>query len=160
MHGGAGWFQNKGDFPNPRDTERPLAREAQRFYANGPPVLQRYLPFWAANLVDRMWPAILTIVAVADAAVARAAAALQLPHPLAGLPLVPPAARGRAAIGKRPNDELLKELDAIETQVEKVTVPLSYADELYALRAHIHMVAERLIDPAAPVQPAAAGKPP
>jgi len=40
-----------------------------------------------------------------------------------------------------------------------VTVPLSYAEELYALRAHIHMVAERLIDPAAPVEPAAAGKP-
>jgi NADPH-dependent 2,4-dienoyl-CoA reductase/sulfur reductase-like enzyme len=28
-----------------------------------------------------------------------------------------------------------------------VTVPLSYAEELYALRTHIHMVAERLIDP-------------
>ena len=27
-------------------------------------------------------------------------------------------------------------------------MPLSYADELYALRTHIHMVAERLIDPA------------
>ena len=63
MHGGAGWFQKKGDFPSPRNTERPLAREAQRFYASGPPVLQRYLPFWLANLVDRMWPAILTIVA-------------------------------------------------------------------------------------------------
>ena len=51
VHGGAGWFQKKGDFPNPRDTERPLAREAQRFYANGPPVLQRYLtsgrPTWS-----------------------------------------------------------------------------------------------------------------
>jgi TRAP-type uncharacterized transport system substrate-binding protein len=159
VHGGAGWFQKKGDFPNPRDSERPLAREAERFYANGPPVLQRYMTFWAANLVDRMWPAILTIVA----------ALLPLSRVLP--PLYDFRMRSRvfrwyrqlreveSSIGKRPNDELLKELEAIEKKVEKVTVPLSYAEELYALRAHIHMVAERLIDPAAPVEPAAAGKP-
>jgi TRAP transporter TAXI family solute receptor len=155
VHGGAGWFQKKGDFPNPRNTEHPLAREAQRFYTNGPPVLQRYLTFWAANLVDRMWPAILTIVA----------ALLPLSRVLP--PLYNFRIRSRvfrwyrqlreveAAIGKRPNDELLKELEEIENKVEKVTVPLSYAEELYALRAHIRMVAERLIDPAAPVEPAA-----
>ena len=28
VHGGAGWFQRKGDFPNARNTERPLAKEA------------------------------------------------------------------------------------------------------------------------------------
>jgi hypothetical protein len=28
--------------------------------------------------------------------------------------------------------------------VEKVSVPLSYADELYALRNHIHLVRKRL----------------
>ncbi|MGZ5205238.1 MAG: TAXI family TRAP transporter solute-binding subunit, partial [Caldimonas sp.] len=51
------------------------------------------------------------------------------------------------AIGRRPNIELLRELDAIEKRVEQVTVPLSYADELYSLRTHIHMVAERLVEP-------------
>jgi len=52
-----------------------------------------------------------------------------------------------AAIGKRANAELLAELEALEKRVEQVTVPLSYADELYALRQNIRMVAERLIDP-------------
>ena len=51
------------------------------------------------------------------------------------------------AIGKRPNDELLDELAEIERRVENINVPLSYTDELYSLRTHIHMVAERLIDP-------------
>jgi hypothetical protein len=51
------------------------------------------------------------------------------------------------AIGQRPNEELLRELESIERHVEQVHVPLSYADELYSLRTHIHMVAERLIDP-------------
>jgi hypothetical protein len=53
------------------------------------------------------------------------------------------------AIGERPNEELLRELAAIEKRVSRVTVPLAYADELYSLRTHIHMVAERLIDPKA-----------
>ena len=64
VHGGAGWFQRKGEFPSARNTERPLAKEAQRYYQNGAPFLQRYLPFWLANLVDRMWPVLVTIVAV------------------------------------------------------------------------------------------------
>jgi len=147
VHGGAGWFQRRGDFPNPHNAERPLAKEAQRFFTSGVPVLQRYLPFWLANLVDRMWPAILTIVAVL------------LPLSRVLPPLYTFRIRSRvfrwyrqlreveSAIGRRPNAELLRELEAIEQRVEQVTVPLSYAEELYALRTHIHMVAERLIDP-------------
>ncbi|MGZ5252408.1 MAG: TAXI family TRAP transporter solute-binding subunit [Caldimonas sp.] len=147
VHGGAGWFQKKGDFPNAGHDERPLAGEAQRFYTSGPPLLQRYLPFWLANLVDRMWPAILTIVA----------ALLPLSRVLP--PLYTFRVRSRVfrwyrqlrevenAIGRRPNIELLRELEAIEKRVEQVTVPLSYADELYSLRTHIHMVAERLVEP-------------
>jgi TRAP transporter TAXI family solute receptor len=159
VHGGAGWFQKKGDFPSPRNPERPLSPEAERFYERGPPVLQRYMTFWVANLVDRMWPAILAIVA----------ALLPLSRVLP--PLYDFRMRSRvfrwyrqlreveAAIGKRPNQELLSELEAIEKKVAQVTVPLSYAEELYALRAHIRMVAERLIDPNAPLEPAAAGSP-
>jgi len=110
-------------------------------------VLQRYMTFWAANLVDRMWPAILTI------------AAMLLPLSRILPPLYDFRMRSRvfrwyrqlrafeAAIGKRANAELLAELEALEKRVEQVTVPLSYADELYALRQNIRMVAERLIDP-------------
>jgi TRAP-type uncharacterized transport system substrate-binding protein len=148
VHGSAGWFRRKGEFPNGRNTDRPLAKEAQRFYASGPPLLQRYLPFWLANLIDRMWPLLVTIVA----------ALIPLSRMLP--PLYTFRIRSRIfrwyrrlrdvenAIGQRPNDELLRELETIERHVEQVHVPLSYADELYSLRTHIHMVAERLIAPA------------
>ena len=147
VHGGAGWFRKKGDFPNANNTDRPLASEAQRFYTNGPPALQRYLPFWLANLVDRMWPVLVTIVA----------ALIPLSRMLP--PLYTFRVRSRifrwyrqlreveTAIGKRPNDELLRELAEIERRVEHINVPLSYTDELYSLRTHIHMVAERLVAP-------------
>jgi hypothetical protein len=39
---------------------------------------------------------------------------------------------------------LLCELDALELRVGQITVPLSHADELYALRSHIHLVRGRL----------------
>jgi TRAP-type uncharacterized transport system substrate-binding protein len=144
VHGNAGWFQHKGDFPKAAGTEQPLAKEAQRFYTSGTPVLQRYLPFWLANLIERMWPVLVTIVA----------ALIPLSRMLP--PLYQFRIRSRIfrwyaqlrdvenAIGKRPTDALLTELHEIEARVEGVTVPLSYADELYSLRSHIQMVGNRL----------------
>lgn len=153
VHGGAGWFQHKGDFPKAGGTEQPLAKEAQRFYASGTPVLQRYLPFWFANLIERMWPVLVTIIAILI--------------PLSRMlpPLYQFRIRSRIfrwyaqlrevedAVGKRPAGELLVELEGIESHVEGVNVPLSYADELYSLRSHIQMVGNRLR--AAPTEAAA-----
>jgi hypothetical protein len=144
IHSGAGWFQRKGEFPRAASTEYPLAKEAQRFYANGVPVLQRYLPFWLANLVDRMWPVLVTIVAVL------------IPLSRTLPPLYQFRIRSRIfrwyaqlrevedSVGKRPANELIEQLAEIEAKVEGVTVPLSYADELYSLRSHIQMVGNRL----------------
>jgi hypothetical protein len=53
-----------GTFPNAQTVEFPLAAEAARFYRGGPPLLQRTLPFWLANLIDRMWVALVSIIVV------------------------------------------------------------------------------------------------
>jgi TRAP-type uncharacterized transport system substrate-binding protein len=144
VHGNSGWFQRKGDFPNARDGERALAPEAERFYRSGVPWLQRYLPFWLANLVDRMWLAMLSIVAVL------------LPLSRIVPPLVELRIRSRvfrwyaqlrqieSDVRTRPAQELLDGLDAIEDKVNAIQVPLSYTDELYALKSHIQMVRRRL----------------
>jgi TRAP-type uncharacterized transport system substrate-binding protein len=144
VHGGAGWFQRKGELPIAAGTEEPLAKEAQRFYTSGTPVLQRHLPFWLANLIDRMWPVLVTIVA----------ALIPLSRTLP--PLYQFRVRKRIfrwyaqlrevedAIDKRPAAELLQDLGVIEERVSNVSVPLSYADELYSLRSHIQMVRRRL----------------
>jgi hypothetical protein len=41
-------------------------------------------------------------------------------------------------------DRLRARLDELDAKVERVNVPLSYADELYALRGYIDMVRRRL----------------
>ena len=145
IHGDAGWFHRKGDFPSAAHTEMPLAKEAERFYNSGAPLLQRYLPFWLANLIDRMWVVLASIIVIL------------LPLSRVVPPLYQFRVRSRifrwyaqlrgveSSFGERGPDELLRELAEIEERVERVAVPLSYADELYSLRSHIQMVRGKLL---------------
>jgi TRAP-type uncharacterized transport system substrate-binding protein len=147
IHSGPGWIARAGTFPNAQQGEFPVAKDAARYYQSGPPLLQRYLPFWLANLIDRMWVALFSIVAVLI--------------PLSRL--VPPLYEFRirsrifrwyrnlrqieadAGNGARPAGELLAALDRLDARVSAIAVPLSYTDEAYTLRAHINLVRERLI---------------
>ena len=54
IHAGPGLFQKPGEYPQAMDTELPMDADAVRFYKNGPPLLERYLPFWLATFLDRM----------------------------------------------------------------------------------------------------------
>src|SRR5690606_37139455 len=140
LHAEPGWFSRAGTFPSPGNMEIPLADEAARFYRDGRPLLQRYLPFWLANLVDRMWVVLAAIIAVLI--------------PLSRL--VPPLYQfrvrsrvfrwyaqlreieedvGALATGAtRPGEtaRLLERLDELDARVERIPVPLLHAEELYA----------------------------
>jgi len=146
IHGGGGWMSRPGQFPSAQNSEFPLARDAERYYRSGPPALQRYLPFWLANLVDRMWVALISIIAILI--------------PLARV--VPPLYQYRIrsriyrwyrdlrqieddlARSATPAAELLERLDSLDAKAERVAVPLAYTDELYALRSAIGLVRKRL----------------
>ena len=146
IHSGPSWIARAGEFPNARHGEFPLAKEAARFYQGGPPLLQRYLPFWLANLVDRMWVALFSIVAVLI--------------PLSRLlpPLYQFRVRSRIfrwyrhlraieadlEAQRASREELLASLERLERRAFAVSVPLSYAEELYILRQHIDLVRTRL----------------
>jgi len=64
LHGHAGWFSRPKEFPMASSAEYPLAREAERTIRNGVPLLQRYLPFSLANLLERMWLSLGIIIAL------------------------------------------------------------------------------------------------
>ncbi len=157
IHGEAGWFQRRGEFPSERSLEWPLAREAERTLRGGTPWLQRYLPFWLANLIDRMWVVLVSIIAVL------------IPLSRVVPPLYEFKVRSRIfrwyaqlrdieeSIDDREDaaGRLLERLDQLDARVERLTVPLSYADELYALRSHIQMVRSRIGRVAPPSAPSA-----
>ena len=64
IHSGCALLNKAGSFPAPLDAEFPLSEEAKRYYKTGPPFLQRYLPYWAAVLVDRLWITLLPTAAL------------------------------------------------------------------------------------------------
>jgi TRAP transporter TAXI family solute receptor len=53
VHGDAGPFKSAGEFPAQRDPEYPMADTARDFYRSGPTFLNRYLPFWIVNYMQR-----------------------------------------------------------------------------------------------------------
>jgi len=151
IHSGADWFSRQGEFPSDKYTEIPVAHEAEKFYKNGPPMLQRYLSFWIANFIERMWVVIVAL------------GALFLPLSKIIPPLYVWRIRSRiyrwygqlrmveqaiedVAAGDRQSvaQDQLRHLDEIEEKVNRITIPLSYAEELYGLRSHIHFVRSRV----------------
>lgn len=143
VHARRGLFEAPQQFPSPDHLEFRLMDEAQRYHRSGPPFLARFLPFWAATLVDRIKVLVLPLLVLV---------------PLARV--VPPAYRWRirskitkkyrdvvdvdqALAGRPPAaacDELLVRLDRIEEEVRALRVPLSYADAHYHLRLHLELV--------------------
>jgi hypothetical protein len=146
IHGPAGWFNRAGAFPNIEHSEYPVSREAERAIQGGQPFLQRYLPFWLANLVERMWLALGIIIAIL------------LPLSRIVPPLYQFRIRSRVfrwygqlraienQMQAQPVDpaHLAEQLDALDEKAGRISVPLSYADELYALRNNINLVRRKL----------------
>ena len=151
IHGGAGWFRKQGEFPTADYTEIPVASDAAKFYRTGPPFLQHYMPFWMANFFERMWVVVVAL------------GALLLPLSRVVPPLyvwkvrsriyrwygelrtveqavedVPPARRSEVYA------QQLQRLNAIEGRVNQISIPLSFATELYGLRSHINFVRNRV----------------
>ena len=149
LHSDAGWFNRARDFPNTRTSELPVSPEGDRAINGTPPFWQRYLPFWASNLVERMWLVLGGLLV------------LMLPLSRVVPPLYQFRVRSRVFrwyarlrdieqrvdTGEGDRQALVEELDALDRVVNKVAVPLSYADELYALRNNIHAVRNRLLAP-------------
>ncbi len=147
LHGNAGWFNRARDFPNTRTSELPVSREGDRAINGTPPFWQRYLPFWASNLLERMWLVIGGLIV------------LLLPLSRVVPPLYTFRVRRRvfrwyarlrdieAKLDKGGADRrlLLNELDELDRVANQIAVPLAHAEELYALRHNIDIVRQRAV---------------
>ena len=151
-HRPGGLLEAPDEFPSPRYITYPLDPAARRFYDRGPPFLQRFLPFWAANLADRLKVMILPL--------------LTLLYPL--FKILPPAYSWRMrskvnrwykeleALDDRVRDgsvsrgDAHEQLDRIEQSVENVSVPAAFAASAYTLRLHIDFLRRRVDGMATP----------
>ena len=140
----------RGKLPSAEFIEFPLNESAERYFESGPPLLQKYLPFWVASFFDR--GAILLLPALT----------LLLPFFKVAPPLYRWRIRSRIYRWYKllrqmetdlKNDEDIKKLHAhwktlqvMETELDDLhNVPLAYMQEFYSLRLHIEFVERRLI---------------
>ena len=148
VHGRAGMLQKLGEFPAIRESEFPLADEAQRYYKSGTPFLYRYLPFWVANLIQRMAVLLLPVVAVLLPLFRILPALIQWRNKSRLFKwygelkmLETQVAKGFDA---KQLDSYLDRLDEIEEAVNSTRVGSNYSDYVYNLRLHIDLVRNRV----------------
>jgi len=148
VHGKSGFFQHSGEFPAYKDHGFELADEAQRYYKSGPPLLQRYLPFWLAVLVERLFVLIVPIV-VLLLPLLRAAPSLyswrvrsKIFRCYGDLKFLENELRQRYDPARRA--EYRARLDHIEDDAYSRNIPLAFSDLFYTLREHINLVRANL----------------
>ncbi|PHS73203.1 MAG: C4-dicarboxylate ABC transporter substrate-binding protein [Cycloclasticus sp.] len=149
VHKQAGIFASANQFPNNQNLTAPISDVAGRFYKNGPPFLMRYLPFWTAIMIDRFIVMIIPLLALLIPL-------FKVMPPLYQWRINSRIYRWYEALhavddkihGKQLSAEELQQLDEelshIENEVNKVKTPLSYAEKVYQLLSHIHLVRQKL----------------
>ena len=151
VHGQGDLFAQPREFPIATHPQIPTIRGAREFLEHGPSLLQRWLPIWAASLVERSLLVLVPLLTLL----------LPLVRILPGV--IDWRIRSRAfrwyrelraierdADGLRPGDTALsralqRRLDAVEARVLDTPMPLSRSDLLYNLRQHLDLVRARLV---------------
>jgi len=148
VHGRAGRYQRQGEFPAPLEHEYPISDDAQRYYKSGKGFFYRYLPFWIASLLNRIFVVIVPMILVL----------------IPGLKSIPVLYRWRMRLRilrwyrallflesdlgldgtADKKEELLRRLNSIEEAVNNMKIPPSFAYQFYSLRSHIAIVRERI----------------
>jgi len=157
VNGGHVRLAAAGTFPNARAQDVPVAEEARRYYQSGKPFMQRYLPYWAANFVDRMLILLIPVFAVL-------LPAIKFVPVLYTYRLNARIARWYARLGEvegslsaTPDparvDDCLERLDTLEAEIGAAHLPKWFAEQAYLLRAAIDLVRERLGKPNAKAIP-------
>ena len=147
-HGPPGLFQRKHEFPSTKDIDLTMSPDAAHYYKSGPPFLQRYLPFWAANFVDRMIVLLVPVLALLIPMV-RLLPTLynwrirsRIYRQYGELKFLEDEVVNQPAAGK--TGEFIARLDRIEERVDQLRIPLAYHEQMYTLRSHIDLVRARI----------------
>ena len=146
IHSAPDIFQQFGRFPAAERGDLPLSANAQQFYKSGPPLLQRYLPFWLAVLVSRLLLVLIPVVALAYPVVTLAPALylwvarrriLQL---YGDLKLIEADLETSGGIA---TEELLVRIKRWEERAHRLRVPVDFVPTVYSLLTHVAIVRDR-----------------
>jgi TRAP-type uncharacterized transport system substrate-binding protein len=149
VHRGGSLLNRPGEFPNGNAGDFPLASEAERYYKEGRPFLQRYMPYWAANALQRLLLVLLPLIAIAipvfrivpklfefkekQRLYRRYAVLLGMERDITSRALSAEEIVAASA-----------QLDRIEHEVSHMKFSLDFSDRVYTLRQHVDYVRRQL----------------
>lgn len=151
MHREAGFFSSHNEFPNQKTDDFPVTDESKRYFKSGDPFLQRYLPFWLANLIERLLIIFLPLIAMLIPL-------FQLMPKLYTYIIKRDLIRWYGEI-KLLEDEVwearppapeqfhawLQEIEEIAAKVNQLEMPQSHFNEIYSLKQSISIVRDRIL---------------
>jgi hypothetical protein len=149
IHGRPGLYRKQGEFPAAREGEFRLSPDAMRYYSTGKTFLYRTFPFWLATLIARVLAFLVPIVLLLLPALKfapmiyrwRIESRIYRWYQVL-LELEREAYKPEVDTARRV--ELLRQLDHIESAVNRIIVPASFGDMFYGLRGHIGFVRRNL----------------
>jgi hypothetical protein len=157
IHGGPGLFRTAGEFPAPLARDFPISPDAERYYKSGGKFLYKKLPFWLANLIDRL------IVVIVPLLVILVPASRFVPTAYRWLmrsriykwygALMAVERQILRGIVPEQRESITQRLEAIEKSVNELKMPVSYAEQLFVLRDHVRTVRQHLLSRTMPVVP-------
>ncbi|WP_137127802.1 TAXI family TRAP transporter solute-binding subunit [Roseomonas sp. HF4] len=152
-------FSAEGAFPNMLAQDLPMHEDAERYYARGRTALQRWLPFWVAVWVERLFFILLPVLGIAVPLI-RFGPALYAWQMEARVWRHYETLRGieaEAEVATQPaaQEALRERLEALESRVARLAMPVNYRRHIFALRRDIAYVRAQLRRdrPSAPHRP-------
>lgn len=114
INGVKSYFAKAGEFPAYINTEAPLSDEARFFYQKGTPTLMKYLPFWVAEFLERMF-------------------FLLLPFAVFAFPIIKSIPTYRVNLARKQINSIYKQLDQFEQNTIETFNPSNRAEYIEVL---------------------------
>jgi len=148
VHGGTGMFNKSNEFPSYKYTDFPLSDQASNFYKSGLPFVDKYLPFWAANFVNRILIIFIPVLAVLIPitkiipTVYTWLIKMKLFRYYGELRFLETNLRKESDI--KDYRQYIDELNNIDERVRGLKLPVTFSQHLYELRGNIEFVRNTL----------------
>lgn len=149
VHKDATLLNRPGEFPRLEGADFTLAEDARRYYKDGQPFLQRYVPYWIANALQRLLLVLLPLLAVAIPLFRYVPQLIQFKQKSRlnrcyGLLLDMEHQIQSRTMSAEEQTQATGRLDQIERDISSMKFPLDFTDRVYTLRQHVDYVRAHL----------------
>jgi TRAP transporter TAXI family solute receptor len=150
IHNAPDFFTPRNYFPNQNIEDFTIADETRRYFKSGKPFLQRYLPFWLANFIERRFTILLPFIAVLFGlaqAVPRlydASMKKRLVVWYKEIHLLEEEIWNTHDASQSKLDQWHAEIEEIDANANQIDIPQRYYGDVYALKQAIRVVRDRI----------------